>query len=525
MTGPATSNEHVSVLIIDDDPDHLDLLSRSLREPESGLDSDTFDILTFNDPAKAIANLSTLESTVVICDYNMPGGTGLDWLPDFLRAGNGPVILITGQGDEAIAAEAFREGASDYLTKTEILTEPKSLSSTIRESLRRDRRESCNSALSRQLRIANESLENQNRTLAELTDTAHRFVDNVAHEFRTPLTVIREFAAIIRDGIGGTISDSQREYIEYIIGATGDLAHLVDDFLDSGRLKSRTLRVDRASHPPQHVLEQIRTTLRTRAANKRIEIVEHFESDLPYVFIDLDKAGRTLINLAVNAIKFSPNNERVIIGCAPNGNGDVRFAVTDHGPGMPADEVEVVFERFKQVGDVQRSTIKGFGLGLNIARELVWLNLGSIHVESELGVGSTFSFTVPVFDPAVIVERFLQNIAHLRGDTHVTVLQAGFDAAESSTEQLRARLASICYPTDVVIPAMDGSGVVLIGITNEPDRWIQRLTAALGSRSHVADQPPGEIDIRWVGSWRYPEHEDAITTSAVGRAMAMTTCG
>ena len=525
MTELSPDRETIAVLLIDDDDDQLMLLSRALKSVADDGIQDEYDIQTFTDPAMALANVSTLDSAVVVCDYMMPGGTGLDWLPDFIRAGSGPVILLTGQGDERIAARAFREGAADYLTKSAVLADPAMLCRCIRESRRRDRFDDCNNDLARQLRAANTSLAKQNATLAELTDTAHRFVDNVAHEFRTPLTVIREFASILRDGIGGTLNDTQCEYIEYIIGATGDLAHLVDDFLDSGRLKSRTLRVDRRGHDAAAVLEQTRTTIQARAANKRIEIIEQIDPDVGTIFCDLDKAGRALINFAINAIKFSPNGEKVVIDCRPTGNGDVRFAITDHGPGLPPDDIECIFERFKQVGDVQRSPIKGFGLGLNIARELVWLNLGSIDVSSEQGNGSTFSFTVPVNDPAIIVERYLRLIVQADDDRRVTVLECLPTGNTVTAEQMRCWLAGTCYPTDVALPSMDGNSVILLGKCDEPDRWIERLDQVRSrTASETDDTRNVPMQIKWIGSWAHPEKEDFITDCAVGKAMGRNCC-
>jgi len=297
----------VQVILIDDDPDHLDLIELALIGKSDSIDD--FNVVTFLDPAEALTHLPAQGPAIIICDYSMPGSSGLDWLPDFLRQNIGPMILLTGQGDERIAAQAFRAGASDYLVKSVVIENPEILHQSIWQALRRYSLKQRNEELSRQLKIANGELEQQNTALTELTETAHRFVNDVAHEFRTPLTVIKEFASIMADGLGGEITEKQTEFLGHIIASSRDLAHLIDDFLDSSKLKARSLRVDRQRHSVTDILDAVRPMLRCRAASRRIQITEDIDPECLEVFADAEKAGRVLINLTVNAIKFAPHGE------------------------------------------------------------------------------------------------------------------------------------------------------------------------------------------------------------------------
>ena len=164
---------------------------------------------------------------------------------------------------------------------------------------------------------AHARLRRKNARLAELTDTAHRFVDNVAHEFRTPLTVIQEFVSIVTDGMAGPVCDQQAEYLQIVARAAADLGGMVDDLLDTSRIKAGTLRVDRRVVQPESLLLPIQALLRTRAADKGIRVLIEPLGELPAVLADAEKAGRVLVNLVVNAVKFSPESSTVQITGRP----------------------------------------------------------------------------------------------------------------------------------------------------------------------------------------------------------------
>ncbi len=157
---------------------------------------------------------------------------------------------------------------------------------------------------------------------------------------------------------------------------------------------------------------------------------------MPDVYCDDEKVGRVIINLTVNAIKFCHENGavRVAAGHDPHSAG-LRIAVSDNGPGIEPENLELIFERFRQCSSQARSSCKGFGLGLNIAKELVELNFGQIHVESSVGHGSTFSFTLPPADPHEVMRRYLLRLSQVQnGSAWVTALTARIIEAASPAD-------------------------------------------------------------------------------------------
>ncbi|MBX2851151.1 MAG: response regulator, partial [Phycisphaeraceae bacterium] len=377
------------IMVIDDDPEHLHLLQRALQSTQQAdLVQYPRLVRTFEDPADALSQLPAEGPVVILCDYQMPGCDGLDWIPDFVRAGLGPVIMMTAQGDEYVATQAFRVGAVDYLVKGEVFENPRLLHLAIRDAVKQFRLNQQNHELARELKLANAELEKKNAMLSEMTDSAHHVVDDVAHEFRTPLTVIKEFTAIINDGVAGEITERQSEYLGLIDNATRDLSQMVDDFLDTSKLRVQTLRIDRQPYRPKALIEHVLPIVRARARSKNISVEVACPEGLPDVFCDIEKVGRVIINLAVNAIKFSPVESTVKLWSALDGQQGIKIGVTDDGPGIPDAELHLLCERFGQVSTGNSQKVKGYGLGLNIASDLARLNLGTIEIDSKIEHGS-----------------------------------------------------------------------------------------------------------------------------------------
>jgi hypothetical protein len=234
-----------------------------------------------------------------------------------------------------------------------------------------------------------------------------------------------------------------------------------------------------------------------KASTNKIELIEKIPADLPEIFADAEKIGRIIVNLAINAIKFSPEGSKITIWARQIANGSIEIGVTDFGPGISPENLRLIFERFKQVGDAQNGSTKGFGLGLNIARELTALNLGEISVTSVVGKGSTFSFTTPPNDVTVVLRHYLEYLDASPGiDDTMSVLQVVPTTADGITDEIRGLLASIVRPTELLIGAT--SSLLLIGCTSNTERWLQRL------REESATALQGTIDIEQVGSWHYP---------------------
>lgn len=315
-----------------------------------------------------------------------------------------PVVCIA-EGDEGLT-EPLRLGAEEVLTAAEVRADlgPFRLARAVETALLRGRRHA--------------SLRTEVTRLQTLCDTAQQFVDNVSHEFRTPLTVIKDSVGLIHDGFAGPVAPEQRAYLQSALARVDDLALLVDEMLDVSRLEAGRLGVWRQRCRLGDVLERVAKFVQRRGTQRGLTVATDVSPELPLAYADPDHVQRVLINLAVNAIKFTPDGGRVTLWARPDEQGLIRAGVTDNGPGIPRDKLALIFDRFQQAGRSVRSAPKGFGLGLSIARELVHLGYGTLDVASTPGQGSIFSFTVPIDDPPRLFARVLE-----RHSGHVTLLR------------------------------------------------------------------------------------------------------
>lgn len=240
------------------------------------------------------------------------------------------------------------------------------------------------------VRDATERVETERR-LRELDRLKDEFLSVVSHELRTPLTAITGFAQLLLTR-GGDIDDAGRQdMLVRIARNASEMDRLVGQLLDLSRLDAGHIelaieRVDLAD-----ALTSCLSSLATPVAAR-------VEADVPgglAVAADRHALDRVLSNLVTNAVKFSPEDRPVRVDARPNGDGHVVVSVADEGVGIPPEEHERVFDRFYQLDPDQRGPRHGTGIGLSIVRRYVELLDGRVWIESELGSGSRFSFTLP----------------------------------------------------------------------------------------------------------------------------------
>lgn len=514
-----------SVVLIDDDADFLHVMQRRLQAERSEYSqTGPVEIRLFTDPVEALVNLPAEGICVVILDYQMPESTGLDWLPKLLKVGLGPVILLTNQNDAKVAADAFRAGAADYIAKSDVTADDKRLGRAIREAVHRYRLEVRNASLTRQLKLLNVELEAKNKRLGELTETAHQFVDDVAHDFRTPLTVIQQYASIVAEGLGGPVTDRQREHLEVVADATRDLSEMVDDFLDSSKLRARALSVDRQCHTAQELWESIEPMLEVRARPKQISVEKTIADNLMPFFGDLSKVNRVFTNLIVNAIKVTPNGRTLRLWARPSEVGDVLIGVTDEGPGLKPEDLKLIFDRFKQLNETSSAETKGFGLGLSIVKQLAWLNLGKIEVQSEVGKGSSFAFTLPAFDLRRIIACYLENIKALEEPESLWMLHISARNGTLEPQMLRRLVSSFSYPMDLVLLDVDTQTVDVVGVSRDADAWANRLRGAIEKFNRsIGQQTSADLEIKTAGPWLRDVDTGALSESLL-ESLSIRSC-
>ena len=221
------------------------------------------------------------------------------------------------------------------------------------------------------------------------------FLANVSHEMRTPLNVVLGMGDLLGDA---KLNDEYRRYLQVMRGAGESLLALINDLLDISRVEAGGLTLKRAPFNPTALLEQCREMLAHQARARELALETHMADGLPeLVYGDPDRLRQVLVNLIGNAIKFTESGGISVYmesGRRPSSPDEVELLVrvVDTGIGIPADQLEVIFESFRQVDEFETRRFEGAGLGLSISRELVRLMGGEISARSKAGEGSTFSF-------------------------------------------------------------------------------------------------------------------------------------
>lgn len=358
----------------------------------------------------------------------------------------------------------------------------------------------------RALQLANEQLEQKNVRLLELNNAAHQFVDNVSHEFRTPLTVIKEYTNTLRTELADELAPGTRDFFDVIENRIDDLRVMVNDLLDISRLEADIMRMSRRATHPEEIVQRVQVTLERKAARSNVHFVAVLASDLPFVYCDPEKIGRVLINLGVNAMKFAQSGGNVKLWVRVDGDSaDVRFGMSDDGPGIPPEQLDAVFERFSQVPHAARSSTKGFGLGLSIAKELVALNLGELKVKSPAGGGSVFWFSIPRAEPTRVLQRYLERLrAFSRPSTEVSLVRIEVrDGTKRGTTDLRWFLENQLRRSDILFEAV-ASGWALLAATHRTGaiELIERLAIehARANRTRPL-QPIPDFHAQLEGTW------------------------
>jgi signal transduction histidine kinase len=252
--------------------------------------------------------------------------------------------------------------------------------------------------LNRQLNVSNRELNEANAKLRELSEMKEEFLALTTHDLRSPLTVISGVISFFTSGRLGELSPEQKNMVAMIERNAQSLIELVNDLLDASKLESGTMRLDLASIDLRGLLDELREAMEPLAREKGIALEEHLPPGVPPVRADRTKLRRILVNLLSNALKFTSKGGTVEVKAAPEEDGRVRISISDTGVGIAPEDVERLFDKYEQARSRATRGEKGTGLGLYITKQLVELHGSQIKVDSKVGKGSTFSFTLPVAD-------------------------------------------------------------------------------------------------------------------------------
>ena len=362
------------LLLVEDDEDDYILTCDYLEQ----LNSHTFDIEWVSDPQQAVNILSKNEHDICLLDYRLGASDGLVVLKEALSNGfDGPIIMLTGQSDDALDSAALDAGAVDYLVKNEMSSSR--FARSIRYALaRRD--------------IEGERIE---RLKAEAENRSKdRFLAHLSHELRTPLSSILGYTELLM----------QSEFNQHASNELGviyrngkHLLSLLNDVLDLSKIAADKLEITCADVNLDSLMADVFTLMRVSALDKGLSL--RFESlePLPLVIsVDATRLKQILINLINNAIKFTEQGEIRVSAWTESVDGTEKlfFSIKDSGLGIAQEKQDLIFKPFEQIADVESRSVGGAGLGLAICSELLSHMQGGISLESTIGEGSEFTISL-----------------------------------------------------------------------------------------------------------------------------------
>jgi signal transduction histidine kinase len=237
-------------------------------------------------------------------------------------------------------------------------------------------------------------IEDKSRQLEAASQHKSEFLANMSHELRTPLNAIIGFSEVLSERMFGELNEKQEEYLRDIYTSGQHLLSLINDILDLSKIEAGRMELELTSFDVPQAIANAVMLVRERAGRRGIAFHETIDERLGQITGDERKVKQVLLNLLSNAIKFTPEGGRIEVVAVPK-DGLVEVSVSDTGVGIAPEDQKAVFEEFRQVGTAEKKA-EGTGLGLTLCRKFIELHGGRIWLQSQVGVGSTFTFTIPV---------------------------------------------------------------------------------------------------------------------------------
>lgn len=387
-----------SLLVIDDEPEIVRALFRQFRRD--------YVVHTATSAADGLQIMAEQPVHVVITDQRMPEMAGSSFLarikgdyPDAIR------LLLTGYADIQVVIKAINEGAVyRYITKP---WDPLELESTVRQAfdahrlIDRNARlmaalEEANAHLEERVRQRTAELDGANARLRALDEVKNEFLGMAAHDLRNPLCTISGAAKLMLEM---DLSESvRRELLDSVSGASEYMLDLINDLLDVATIEQGQITLQTAPMAAMDLLERVLHQNRHAATAKGIELRMEGADGLPLLRIDPARVTQVLNNLVSNALKFSYPGTSVTVSVRATDGPALELSVQDEGQGIPDDEIDKVFGKFHRGSLRATGGERSTGLGLAISKVLIERHGGAIEVDSEVGVGSCFRFTLPTVD-------------------------------------------------------------------------------------------------------------------------------
>ncbi len=419
---------------------------------------------------------------IVLLDVKLPDGDGLEFL-EYLNEGNTdrrlPVIVLTGQGDEPTAVRAMKLGAADYLEKKDVTAVSLSISlNQVRDSISqiRDRQQ------------VEEQLIRTNEELIRATRLKDEFLANMSHELRTPLTAILGMSEVLQKELLGSVNERQQKALGAIRKGGRHLLELINDILDLSKISSGKMELDLNPISVQNVCDSSLVYVKQQAFQKHVEVYSNIAPNVGNILADERRIRQVLINLLINAVKFTPNGGRVSllvsVGCGDTWEGEAKvpdlfknqnlpmllLQVADTGIGIDPKDMPRLFQPFVQLDSGLNRQYEGTGLGLVMVRQIAELHDGQVTVESVLGEGSYFTVALPyeIAQPTLrspdLIAPFALPTTKSKDAIAPLILLA--EDNEANIQTFMAYLSPYEYR---VILAKNGESAVAMATAHQPD--------------------------------------------------------
>ena len=399
----------LSILIVDDEEVDRMTVCRELNKIDLKAT-----VTEASNGIQALARLEKNDFDCILLDYDLPDLDGLTLIEKMQEMEvDAPLIVITGQGNEEVAVELMKAGATDYLIKSKISAD--NLQQILNNSIRiykaeqkaelayRKLRETVDllQKSNEQLKCKNEELEqqrkqikSQNLKLKELSGLKSEFLANMSHEMRTPMNAIMGFSQMLLRNYPDPLTDQQVDIVKRIFTNSKNLLMMLTEVLDFSKIESGRLKLNLEKFNVNDLAILTVEELRSLAIEKNLSLKVDVDLKNPQVVNDRACLRQVLVNLLSNAIKFTQSGG-VQVKVREVNEEKLEIAVEDTGCGIAPENLEQIFDPFRQVDQTLSRKYSGTGLGLAIVQNIVNMMRGKITVESKLGEGSTFRVELP----------------------------------------------------------------------------------------------------------------------------------
>ncbi len=459
-----TAEEEISlagrtILVVDDDITFLQGIKRQLQE--SG-----YHLVTAMSGRECFERLYEKVPDVVLLDLRMPEIDGVDVCRQIRKIKKFvtlPILMLTASDSQEDITRSFEAGVNDYVVKSGDLKiidlrvysilrrkyyeeETRKIQSKLSDAQMKtivaDAEKEAEKKHVAELTEKNSQLDYLNKELQDLDRLKSEFVSTVSHELRTPLVAVGGMVTNILLGVTGKVEGKLKDYLEKAAEDIKRLDRLIINLLDFSKIEKGKLKLQKQNTDICALVGRMGETLAAPIEDKKIVFKTQYSQDQIFVYMDADRIIQVLTNLIHNAIKFTPQGGEVSVLVTNKSEEKlVEVVVMDSGIGIPADKIKTLFQRFVQIErKFGGAGSQGTGLGLAISKGIVDSHKGNIWIESDVGQGSKFIFTLPLYDAKAIL---------------ADVLERNFQKAENEQKKLALIIVDTDFPAEVEKLAKD----------------------------------------------------------------------